>query len=327
MHEALDLCSLFRRGTLKRRVKSSSVCGMSVRILLPLFGASLLLLGGCTSVEKRPSAKEYYTQANEAYAKEDFLGAIDTYRDLLDQYPLNPYAEEAQLKIAYSYYIQKKYTEAIAAFSDFERAYPTSMHLSFVEYYRGMCYLDQMRSIDRDQSVTEKAHDHFRAVTDRFPESSFAPLAEKKIKVCRDSMAAHELMVADFNDKYDNILAAEARLRVIVENYPETEATVGALERLHALLLEDGKPELAELAAQARTVRQANKEKPEKSEDEAADTKALPAPGVDPLLMLVSELKKQEDELRKSTLTAIRPEVQKIVDQQEKEKRQSGQEE
>jgi outer membrane protein assembly factor BamD len=300
---------------------------MSVRTLLLLCGAAFLLLGGCASVEKRPSAKEYYIQANEAYTKEDFFSAIDTYRDLLDQYPLNPYAEEAQLKIAYSYYVQKKFTEAIASFSDFERAYPTSMHLPFVEYYRGMCYLEQARSIDRDQSVTEKAYDHFRAVADRFPESSFAPLSEKKIKICRDSMAAHELMVADFNDKYDNVLAAEARLRTIVENYPETDAAVGALDRLYALLLEDGKKELAELAAQARAVRQTSTDKAEKSTEEASDTKALPTPGVDPLLMLVAELKKQEDELRKSVQTAIRPEVQKIVDQQEKDKRQSGQEE
>jgi outer membrane assembly lipoprotein YfiO len=300
---------------------------MSVRTLLPLCGAALLVLGGCTSIEKRPSAKEYYTQANEAYAKEDFATAVDTYRDLLDQYPLNPYAEEAQLKIAYAYYIQKKFTEAIASLNDFERAYPTSMHLPFVEYYRGMCYLEQMRSIDRDQSVTEKAHDHFRAVTDRFPESPFASLAEKKIKVCRDSMAAHELMVADFNDKYDNVPAAEARLRTIIENYPETDAAIKALDRLHTLLLEEGKEELAELAAQARAVRLVSKEEQEKSEEDTVDTKTLPAPGVDPLLTLVSELKKQEDEFRKSTQTVIRPEVQKIADQQEKEKRQSGQEE
>jgi outer membrane protein assembly factor BamD len=299
---------------------------MSVRTLL-LCGAALLLLDGCTSIEKRPSAKEYYTQANDAYAKEDFFGAIDTYRDLLDQYPLNPYAEEAQLKIAYSYYIQKKFTEAIASFNDFERAYPTSMHLPFVEYYRGMCYLEQMRSIDRDQSVTEKAYERFRAVTDRFPESPFAPLAEKKIKVCRDSMAAHELMIANFNDKYDNVPAAEARLRTIVENYPETDAAVSALDRLQELLLEEGKTELANLAEQARMVRQISKDKTEQPGDEAAEANTLPTPGVDPLLMLVSELKKQEDEFRKSTQTAIRPEVQKIVNQQEKDKRRSGQEE
>ena len=144
---------------------------MSGRTLLLVCGAALLLLGGCAASEKRLSAKEYYTQANEAFAHENFATATDQYRDLLDQYPLNPYAEEAQLKIAYAYYLDKKYAEAVAAFSDFERAYPTSAHLPFVEYYRGMCYLEQMRSIDRDQSVTEKAQEFFRTVTDRYPES------------------------------------------------------------------------------------------------------------------------------------------------------------
>ena len=229
---------------------------MSGQILLPfVFGAVLLLLGGCTSVEKRLSAKEYFSQANESYSKEDFLIAVDSYRDLLDQYPLNPYAEEAQLKIAYSYYIEKKYAEAIASFNDFERAYPTSMHLPFVEYYRGMCYLEQLRSLDRDQSVTEKAHDHFKAVTDRFPDSSFTSLAEKKIRVCRDAMAAHELMIAQFYDRYDNVLAAKSRLREIIENYPETDVTIAALEQLESLLLEEDKKDLANIAAQARSFR------------------------------------------------------------------------
>lgn len=264
--------------------------------LLPLVvGAVLLLLGGCTSIEKRPSAKEYYTQANDLYSKEDFTAAVDTYRDLLDHYPLNPYAEEAQLKIAYSYYIEKKYAEAIASFNDFERAYPISMHIPFVEYYRGMCYLEQMRSIDRDQSVTEKAHDHFRAVTDRFPESPFAPLAEKKIKVCRDAMAAHELMVARFYDRYNNVLATKARLRALIENYPETEATIGALEQLEILLMEEDNQDLAKMAAQALAIRKAGRNTQEGSSE---DADFLPAPGVDPLLTLVTELKKQEDDVR-----------------------------
>lgn len=253
---------------------------------------------------------------------------MDSYRDLLDQYPLNPYAEEAQLKIAYSYYLQKKFTESIASFNDFERAYPTSLHLPFVEYYRGMCYLEQMRSIDRDQSVTEKAHDHFRAVTDRFPESAFAPLAEKKVRLCRDSMAAHELMVADFNDQYGNTFAAGARLRALVENYPETDATAEALSRLQIILQEDGKKELADLAGQAYAMRRANKEAQAKPAEGSEDNQSLPAPGVDPLLLLVSELKKQEDDVRKKAhQAAIRPEIQKIAEQQEREKLRENREE
>jgi outer membrane protein assembly factor BamD len=292
---------------------------MSGRILRPLLGVVLLLLGGCTSVEKRLSAKEYYTQANDAFSREDFTSAVDHYRDLLDQYPLNPYAEEAQLKIGYSYYLEKKYTEAIAAFNDFERAYPTSSQLPFVEYYRGMCYLEQMRSIDRDQSVTEKANDHFRIVTERYPQSNFAPLAEAKIKICRESMAAHELLVANFNAKYDNVPATKARLRTIIENYPETETTAQALARLQSILTEEGKTDLAELAAKALAVRQAPSSQTNHTTVASLETNELPSPGVDPLLLLVSELKKQENEARQRPGNLFRPERKTQPEQENQE--------
>jgi outer membrane protein assembly factor BamD len=266
--------------------------------LLPFCGIILVLLGGCSSTVRRLSAKEYYIQADEAFTKEDFTTAADQYRELLDQYPLNPYAEEAQLKIAYSYYLDKKYTEAIAAFSDFERAYPTSQHLPFIEYYRGMCYLEQMRSIDRDQSVTEKAHDFFKSVVERFPDSPFAPLAEEKIEVCREAMADNELYVARFNEKIGNLLAEKARLRTIVEKYPETKAATEALARLEAVLSQEGKPELAELAARALDVRRSAQPSVEHNPVATLDPNGFPAPGVDPLLLLVTELKKLEDQER-----------------------------
>jgi len=276
---------------------------------LLLWGAALLLLGGCTTTEKRLSAKEYYTNANDAFVQENFPKAVEDYRNLLDQYPLNPYAEEAQLKIAYSYYLDKKYTEAIAAFGDFERAYPTSTHLPFVEYYRGMCYLEQMRSIDRDQSVAEKANDFFRNVVDRYPDSPFAPQAEEKIRICRDALAAHELYIADFNYNFsDNPLATLSRLRRIIELYPETDATPQALTRLVKLLNEGEKPELAEMAAKALAFRQTAKAPGEQIA--SLDSPDLPPPGVDPLLTLVPALKKAEDEIRADIYKDMVPEVQ-----------------
>src|SRR4249919_921326 len=122
---------------------------MARQVVFSLCGLVILIgVSGCSTTTRRLSAKEYYTEANASFAKEDFVTATEKYQDLLDQYPLNPYAEEAQLKIAYGRYLDKKYVDALAAFSDFERTYPTSSHLSFVEYYRGMSYLDQVRSAD-----------------------------------------------------------------------------------------------------------------------------------------------------------------------------------
>ena len=278
---------------------------MKRSIIYAVCGALVVLIAGCSGTVKRLSAKEYYEQANEAYSTEDYLRAADSYQELLDQYPLNPYAEEGQLKIAYARYLNKKYAEALGAFSDFERSYPTSSHLPFVQYYRGMSYLEQMRSIDRDHSVTEKANDFFQVVSDRYRESPFATLAEEKSRFCRESMAAHELYVVDFQLKRYATMAAKARLRVLIEEYPETDSTVFALERLQGLMEEEGKKDIAALAAQALAARKAAvppaqplATKDTKEGEEAKPVSDLPSPTVDPLLTLVTALKKLEQEDR-----------------------------
>lgn len=274
---------------------------MSGRILLSLCGV-ILLLGGCTSTQKRLSAKEYYTRANEAFTAENFGTAADQYRELLDQYPLNPYAEEAQLKVAYAYYLDKKYTEAITSFSDFERTYPTSSHLPFVEYFRGLCYLEQMRSIDRDQSVTEKAHGYFRAVADRYSESPFAPLAEEKIKFCRETLAAHELYIIEFYDRHDSIFAAIVRLRALLETYPDTEVASAALIHLHSLLVEGGEKDLAALATKAMEEQRASR-----PPDPKIVTASVATNGNNSLLQLIAEIKRREELARQKAPAAPTP--------------------
>jgi outer membrane protein assembly factor BamD len=279
---------------------------MKRSIVYGICGILVLLIGGCSGTVKRPSAKEYYEKANEAYTTDDYVTATESYQELLDQYPLNPYAEEGQLKIAYAHYLNKKYAEALAAFSDFERSYPTSSHLAFVQYYRGMAYLEQMRSIDRDQSVAEKANDFFKVVLDRYRDSPFAPLAEEKSRYCRESIAARELYVIDFQIKRLAMMAARARLRVLIEEYPETDSTVFALERLQNLMEQEGKKDIATLAAQALEARKAAIPPPHPlstKETKAGDpakpvVTELPSPSLDPLLTLVTALKKLEQEDR-----------------------------
>ncbi len=300
---------------------------------------SLLLVGvwGCSATLRRPSAKEYYQQATESFTDEDYLGASDQYRELLDQYPLNPYAEEAQLKTAYGLFMEENYAEAVAAFKDFERAYPTSRHMPFVKYFLGITNYSQIRSKDRDQAVTRRADGFFQEVIDRYPESAFVLQAEEKSKSARDILAAHELMVANFNEKRGNLTATKARLRSLIEQYSETDATVEALGRLEQILNEEGNVELAELAARAQSARRTNSEASSAEEDEATDSDGLLArgnvssndemldtsplvAGVDPLLLLVSELKKQEEaeRLARTEADAERLAAEKEAEQEER---------
>ena len=297
---------------------------MLERISILCLSLVLVSVWGCSATLRRPSAKEYYQQAGESFADEDYLGASDQYQELLDQYPLNPYAEEAQLKTAYGLFMEENYAEAVAAFKDFERAYPTSKHMPFVKYFLGITNYSQIRSKDRDQAVTRRADGFFQEVIDRYPESAFVLEAEEKSKSARDILAAHELMVANFNEKRGNLTATKARLRSLIEQYSETDATVEALGRLEQLLNEEGNVELAALAARAQSARRASSEAPsaeeDSPEDEATDSDGLLVSGVDPLLLLVSELKKQEEaeRLARTEADAERLAAEKEAEQEER---------
>jgi len=297
---------------------------MLERISILCLSLVLVSVWGCSATLRRPSAKEYYQQAGESFADEDYLGASDQYQELLDQCPLNPYAEEAQLKTAYGLFMEEKYAEAVAAFKDFERAYPTSKHMPFVKYFLGITNYSQIRSKDRDQAVTRRADGFFQEVIDRYPESAFVLEAEEKSKSARDILAAHELMVANFNEKRGNLTATKARLRSLIEQYSETDATVEALDRLEQILNEEGNVELADLAARAQSARRAANEAPsaeeDSPEDEATGSDGLLVAGVDPLLLLVSELKKQEEaeRLARTEADAERLAAEKEAEQEER---------
>ena len=196
--------------------------------------------------------------------------------------------------------------------------------MPFVKYFLGITNYSQIRSKDRDQAVTRRADGFFQEVIDRYPESAFVLQAEEKSKSARDILAAHELMVANFNEKRGNLTATKARLRGLIEQYSETDATVEALSRLGQILNEEGNVELAELAARAQSVRRTNREASNAEEDspgdEATDSDGLLVAGVDPLLLLVSELKKQEEaeRLARTEADAERLAAEKEAEQEER---------
>jgi outer membrane protein assembly factor BamD len=190
----------------------------------------LPLLGSCGS-EKVLSDKEYHANATEAMAKGAHDLAIQEFQRLLEEYPFSDYSEEAHLKLGQAQYESKQYAEAIASFQDFQRMHPTNPNLALTEYYTALAYMDQMGTTERDQRAAENAQAHFRIVIDRYPDSPFAAEARKKLQECREELAGHEFEVAKFYLVWTNPLGAEARLRRLLENYPDTEVAAAALMR------------------------------------------------------------------------------------------------
>jgi outer membrane protein assembly factor BamD (BamD/ComL family) len=110
-----------------------------------------------------------------------------------------------------------------------------------------------MRPPDRDQSAAQNAHAYYLAVTQQYPASPFADLAQERMEYCRDNMARHEKLIADFYASYANRQAAEFRLLDLVNRFNDTDVAGDALFELGNLYQEQGANERAALAFVAVT--------------------------------------------------------------------------
>lgn len=216
----------------------------------------LAALSASCSAAPRLSADQYYTEGKAAFADDNYEVAIKSYKDLLDQYPFDPHAEEAELTIAESHYKKKQYAEAIAAFNDFQRMHPMSPELAKVYYLLGKSFDKQMTTPDRDQGAADNAQGWYRVVLDRYPDSEYAPKARRRMARCRESIAEHDRRVAAFYFSQDNMRAGENRVKTILEKFPDTVAATAALEDLADAYDERGDTAAAEkvrAAAEERT--------------------------------------------------------------------------
>ena len=189
----------------------------------------LAVAAGCSTKKPIVPPDKLWTEGNDAFKDEAYQIAVERYKALLDQHPFDTNAEEAELKIGQAYYFSQRYPEALAAFGDFERMHPTSPSLPEVEYHLGLAYLAQTSTSDRDQQPYTNALGYFRNIVDRFPSSPWAEKARLRMRECREALASHEAGITAYYLRQGNLRAAEARLRGLLTDYPETEATARAL--------------------------------------------------------------------------------------------------
>jgi outer membrane protein assembly factor BamD len=147
-------------------------------------------------------------------------------------------------------------------------------------------------------------------VIDRFPTSPFAEKAQLRLRECRSALAQHDADIARYYLRHGNLMAAESRLRGLLTEYPETEATAQALWDFARLYESRDEPEGATLALAAIVRNQPQgrlgREAREKLGGDAAAT------GDDPVVQLVARIDRmraQEDRRKLPTTVSAYPEV------------------
>ena len=204
-----------------------------------VFSFVLLAGAGCSWFEEpyemEKTAEQLVQEGSAAFMDEDYLKALNAFKDLKNWYPFSKYVPLAELKIADAHYERGEYEEAIFAYKEFEKLHPRNEAIPHVIYRRGMCWFDRIDTKDRTSKPARKAMVQFRRLTERYPESEYAVKARENIEKCIKNMAGHELYVGNYYYKTKKYEAALNRYRYLLENYPDSQAAETARKKIPAV--------------------------------------------------------------------------------------------
>lgn len=211
------------------------------------------LLIACSEKDEDVFAKmpveQLYNMAKGQMDSGSYNTAAKTFAEVERQHPYSEWSLKAQLMSAYCYYEAKKYTDAVEGFNVFIQLHPGHEHIAYAYYMIGLCYYEQIPTVHRDQTVTEKAEEAFREVMNRFPDSPYARDAKFKMDLLHDHLAGKEMDVGRYYLRQRSYLAAVNRFKEVVDRFQMTSHVPEALHRMVECYLALGLPDQAQQTA------------------------------------------------------------------------------
>jgi len=195
---------------------------------------SLFLVSGCAWFETKEekTAQELTRDGMEQFNSGEYRESIESFEKLKDWYPFSKFAILAELKLADANYNIKEYEEAIASYEEFESLHPRNEAIPYVIYKIGLCYFDQIDTIDRDQTPANKALNTFKRLEKQFPGDSYTIKAKEHIKECLKSLAGHDFYVGLFYFKTKHYKAALSRFQSVLTKYSDVGVHQMALQHI-----------------------------------------------------------------------------------------------
>jgi len=156
------------------------------------------------------------------FDKKQYERSAEAFKKIKEEFPLSDYTPLAEIRTADSYFFNKNYAEAIVLYEDFKKLHPVHPEVPYTIYQLGMCHYKQMRTLDRDQTETEKAIEQFRYLVENFPQNTHALGAKTRMQACLKQLADHEFYVGNFYFRRKRYKAALGRYEIILQKYPES---------------------------------------------------------------------------------------------------------
>src|SRR5881296_2531360 len=215
----------------------------------------LFAAGGCAFWKPAPTPilppEELYQIGETELGNRRYDEARQNFRKIVERHPNSSYAPKARFYVGEAYYREAEFDKAVKEFESFLAFFPRHEIADLVQYRLAMSYYDQMKPVEQDQALTQKALDQFKKLVKEYPQSRYATDGLAKIDKCRERIAQKEVWVANYYFTLGNPSAARQRLELVLKDYPRTAVIPETLFLLAEVNFYEGKnPEAVDLLRQ-----------------------------------------------------------------------------
>jgi outer membrane protein assembly factor BamD len=144
-------------------------------------------------------------------------------RSIEERLPSSKEFPTAKLLIADSFFFgsNASFPEAMVEYKSYLNYFPRSERRDYALYRIAMCHFATIENAERDQAETRKAMEAFQDLLREAPGSIYAVDSRAKITQCWRRLAESELMVGIYYVNMSYYVPAEARLKNLLEIYPD----------------------------------------------------------------------------------------------------------
>jgi outer membrane protein assembly factor BamD len=227
-----------------------------IALLLTSVSCSLFNRGERDEFANLSSEEQFYRTANQQLNSANFSAAVRTYQALESRFPFGQYASQAQLELIYAHFRSGNLEGARAAADRFIRLHPDHQSIDYAYYLKGVASFTENTSFisrflptdqsKRDISRARDAFNEFSILLALYPDSDYAADARARMIYLRNSLASHEINVANYYLERRAYIAALNRGRYVVENFQGSPVVADAVAIMVECYLRLGLNDLAD---------------------------------------------------------------------------------
>ena len=194
-------------------------------------GALSLLVGlvaGCSHPGKGLAPGSYERGVAE-FEGGRYFDAVEDLKLFVRRNPTDPRADDAQFHIAMARFEDEDYPVAAVEFEILRTDYPNSELVEDAWYMEGLCYVEQVPPIEKDQKVTYEAIDHFERYLREYPQGTRADEAREQIRRLQLHLDQKILAGARLYRRLGRLRAALVTDEVLLTDRPQSELRPQAL--------------------------------------------------------------------------------------------------